>query len=392
MPQPAFTKEKWWASFGEQDPTLEYATPVAATKWIGKVKTGSGLTAKQKLMQMYFSGGGRLPFEAADLGSAIEGLSIAGELQDGFFPALAFGTVDDQGTASGASTTLTALSAIGSTSLAVASGAGIANLDFVQVRDVGAAGIAEIRQVTAGGGTATLTLDKAIRRAKASGATVQRVIAPFTHTLRVVDNFPIPFTLQTVYRPGTPQELAHQYAGMIIQEITLTQDIKELLNFAASCIGSRLVNLTPPATLPTVKTTKSYRYADAVYTYFGATLNGVVGHGWTLRNGGAMEHWSRSPLGEFPAEYVPGRFVMEHTITVIARDNTLSTQLINRATGLSATIVYTRGANDTLTISMTGGVILEAPHDAPDEGKIQVPLKWLPGEVQLAFVDANAYY
>lgn len=393
MPTPAFTKETWRPSFGEQlaSAAIESAA-AAATTWIGKVKTGSGLGGKAKLEQHWFaSSSGRLAYEAADLGYDVDGLSVTYEVQDGLLLALAAGIVDDQGSTPTLTTTLNGAVAAEATSVVVTSSAGYSVNDFIRIYDAGSSGIAEIRKITVIASN-TLTLDKFVRRAHATGAQVNKVVAPFTHTLKVLDDFPKPFTFQSVYRPGSAQELAMQFAGCFCQDFTLTQDERDLLVCAYNFAGSKPINVTPPAALPTKSTVKSYRYADAAYTYFGATLNGVQSHNLSWKNGGGMEWWSRTPNGEFPAEYVPGRAVFEHSITVVVRDSTIWTNLIARAVGLSATILYTRGASDTLSINMTGGVLIEGPHDAPDEGKITVPMKWLPGEVQLVFVNSDPYY
>lgn len=395
MPTPAFTKETWRPAFAEQDYTAAIETPSALTpSWLGKVKTGSGLGMKPKLEQHWFaSDKGRLAFEAAYLGVDLDGLSNVFEVQDGKFLALAFGFVDDQGSTPTTTTTLNGAVTAPTTNITVAATT-LNNSDVIQIYDSGGSGTAEIRTVASGGGTVNLVLDKAIRRNKANGATVKKVVAPFTHTLKVADPipFPLPFTYQASYRPGSAQELSVQFAGCFITDFSLNQDERDLLVCTANFAGSKPVIVTPPATIPSRVTTKSYRYADAVYTYFGSTLNGVQSHSLSMKQGGGMEWWSRTPNGEFPAEFVPGRAVFEHEITAIVRDNTLWTNILAVATGLSCTILYTRGSNDTLSINMTGGVLTEAPHDAPDEGKITVPMKWLPGEVQLVFVDSNPYY
>lgn len=106
-----------------------------------------------------------------------------------------------------------------------------------------------------------------------------------------------------------------------------------------------------------------------------------------------MEHWSRGDANApFAAEYVPERGMFEHEITIIERNDDIWDQLLLRATGLAATILYTRGVNDTLSMNMTGGVLTEAPGDIPDTGKVMRTLRYLPGDFQLVAVDSTPSY
>ncbi|MEE9196959.1 MAG: hypothetical protein V3U45_02335, partial [bacterium] len=247
----------------------------------------------------------------------------------------------------------------------------------------------EIRTIT---GLGPITFTQPLRRVHAAGDACIERIAPFTHTLRVANDFPWPFTFQSAIRPGLSDEVAKAFAGCFLQEATLQQDLKEVLTVTPTIIGSRPGDIVPPATLPTPITTPSYTFHHATYTFFGAALDGVQSHRTVLRNGGDMKHWSRNPLGEFAAEYIPDQHVIEHEMTVINRDDNIWDQLLLRAGGLAATILYTRGTDDTLSINMTGGVLEEAPDDLPASAEVTTPMRFVPAEAQLVFVDAIPGY
>src|SRR3990172_2360632 len=215
MPTPAYTKEQFVLSFGEQDPTTEISTPAAApTTWIGKLRTLTGWDKRNRLEMHYFSvdgaGGGRKPFEAVDLGVDIEGITLTYEVQNPALLALAMGHVEDVGSTPTNATTLSAPAAAGDTSVTVASATGYATNDYVQIGS--GAQKPEVRQVTTVV-TNTINFAKKLRRAHANGDAVTEVVAPFTHTMKVGEDFPQPFTLQGVYRPGFSNELAWQIAG-----------------------------------------------------------------------------------------------------------------------------------------------------------------------------------
>lgn len=394
-PTPAYTKEFHIASFGEQDMqnwvgAAGIETPVPATKWIGKIRGIGGHGIKAKLEQHYFSGGGRIPFENVDLGVDIDGVSLAYEVQDWALVVLAFGHVEDVGSSPTNATTLTATANPGDLTITVASAAGYATNDRVQVGS--GAQKPEVR-IVAGVAGSVITLDKKLRRKHASGDAVNEVTSPFTHTIKVGDDFPIPWTLQSVFRAGLTDELAMQFAGMHTQELTFEQAERDLLLATHTIGGSKPVDVAPPASVPAKVLTGSYKFAQAVYTYFSVPLNGVLTHRTRLRSGGQMQPWSRGDANAFyAAEYIPERAIFEHDISVINRNDDIWDQILLRAVNLSANIVYTRGANDTATFQMTNCGLIEAPADVPDTGKVTVPMRIMPGDFQIVVVDLTPYH
>ncbi len=394
IPSPAYIGEMARVSYGEQLPTASLRTPVAGDSWIGKVPGGvSALGFKSNQVQKWFSGDGRLAQEAVDLGVDVGPITVPFEIQDGRFITMLFGHVKDEGTVQPSSpggSTLSADADPGDTTVTLVSEVDYGIGEFIEIATDGTGDEEpEIRTIT---GLAPITFVQPLRRSHSSGLACVERIAPFTHTLRVTNPYPLPFTLQAVFRAGLSDELAMAFAGCYMQEASLEQDLREVLRATATVIGSKPSDIVPPATLPTPVTTASYVFHQAAYTFFGSPLTGVQSHRTVLRNGGAMKHWSEDTDGEYAAEYVPGQHQIEHEITVIGRDDSVWDQLLARASGLAATVVYTRGTGDTLTISMTGGVLEEAPHDIPDSGEVAIPMRLTPAEAQLVFVDSIPGY
>lgn len=401
VPSPAYTGERFRLGFGEQTLVAALETPVVGSTWIGKVVrggvTGFGPTILHP--QKWFSGDGRLPSERVNLGVDLDGIGVSYEVQDGRFLSQAFGHVTDTGTVQGASpggSTLATAIAEGDTSLDITNGTNYANGEFIEV-DVGGTGEAEpeIRSIVSGAlgaGAQTFVVDHAFHRAHLISVACIERIAPFTHTLRVADSYPRPFTLQGTYRAaGTSLETSMAIAGCHIQEFSLAQDVDGLLIANCTVVASRPVDITPPATLPTVVVQESLRFADAAYTtpYMGMTpFVGVKAHSTTMRNGGEMNRHSRDDaVSEFAAEYVPEVAEFEHEITKTARDREAWDELLARADPLTGTILYTSlGTPDTLSVNMTNGVIMSAPADNP-EGRFDQVMSFSAGELQLVFVD-----
>ena len=391
MPVPAYTGERFRLSFGEQPALTAFETAVVATAWIGKLLKGgvAGLGPVNNHIQQFFSGDGRLPTERVLLGVDVGPITVPFQVQDGRFLTLAYGSVTDEGTdvGGGGGGVLDVAIVPGDTLVDVSVVTNYAIGDDVEVGNggPGATDPSEIRTISAVG-AADVTVSRAFRRAHPIGAVCNEVAAPFTHTLFVGTDFPIPFTLQGVHNPGATDELAMAFAGCVIQEWVLTLDVDGLLVASCTIPGSRATDIVPPATLPTALTTGSYRFADAAYTYSSLPLvDGVRSHTTTMRNGGELPRHSRATLGEFPAEYVPDQAEFEHEVTTIVRRDDAWDALLARTDPVTGDVLFTRGA-DTLRIDMTAMVILEGSHDNP-EGRLERPLSFTPGEVQLIFVD-----
>lgn len=388
----AYTGELFRLGYGEQDPAAALETPVVGTTWIGKTRPGtlSGFMPTNIHDQKWFSGDGRLATERALHGVDIGPVSWSYEVQNGRYLALLFGTNSDEGTdvGGGGGSDLDGATVAGATTVTLTSVANYAISDYIQI---GTGITAEIRQIS-GIAAQVLTLDFRLRRAHADAEVCNEVTTPVTHTIRVGDDFPIPHTLQGSWRFGQTNELSAQLAGCHGQEVTLAQDLDGELVATPTVIGSRPVDVTPPASLATPLTTASYLFSQAAYTYSSLpAVDGVRSHFTTLRNGGEMKRWSRSTNAEFGAEYVPDQAPFDHELTKIARRDDGWDALLARTDPVTGNILYTRGASDTLTIDFTNMVVLQVTKDNP-EGAVEEIVTFSPGEVRLIFVDAINYY
>jgi len=120
------------------------------------------------------------------------------------------------------STTLSGAVTKGATTITLASTP--AEGDILMIDDAGNG--AECRKVSTvtGAGPYDCTLDQALDRAHADGATVTKVIAPFTHTLAPGLVLPS-YTIET-YQGGVGSVSSHQYAGALVSKLKFVGDNK----------------------------------------------------------------------------------------------------------------------------------------------------------------------
>lgn len=95
-----------------------------------------------------------------------------------------------------------------------------------------------------------------------------------------------------------------------------------------------------------------------------------------------------------PKEITYGNFDAELSATVTITDKSLYTELVNGDTKFDGNIQFTRDNGDTLDINLSGCKIRSAPHDVPEEGKIDVDVTIAVGDVDVEMVDTiyNASY
>lgn len=160
----------------------------------------------------------------------------------GFWLGALLGDVVGTGTASGGSTTLAALSAVGA--VTVSSTATEPATTILQI-DTGSK--AEIRSVVSvsGAGPFTLTLNSPLSFAHSNGATVQPVVAPFTNAFA-------PYSLAQGQAPAlTVSDFngfnMRQFAGAEVSEVAFKFTAEELFQYTTKVFSAAPVTGTAPA-------------------------------------------------------------------------------------------------------------------------------------------------
>lgn len=182
---------------------------------------------------------------------------------------------------SGTTTTLSAASSAAATTVTVTSATGITVGTIIQidVNTVSGSKTSEIRKVTTVAST-TLTLDVALVYAHASGAQVNVVVAPFTHTLVEQNNLP---SLTVEKNLGSFQSL--QFAGCKVGKF----DIKVPTGNSPAGItmdlsGQSVATLSSPTAI-SVAAESPYVFAEATLTMFGSVRTEASNCTVTIDNG-----------------------------------------------------------------------------------------------------------
>lgn len=170
------------------------------------------------------------------------------------------------------STTLSASTTAGATSITVASTTGItAGTTIVQIDvNTGTTTTSECRKVSTITGTTapyTLTLDTALVYAHASGAAVSTVVAPFTHSITQANQLA---SLTIEKNLGNFESL--QFSGARVNKLSVTcQTTNQEAAISADMIAKHVGVLTTPSAI-TIANENPFVFAEGTLSLFGQTV------------------------------------------------------------------------------------------------------------------------
>ena len=175
------------------------------------------------------------------------------------------------------STTLAALSAAGATTISTT--ATFSVNDIIQV-DSNGSGKAECRKVTivSGAGPYTITVDTPLTFGHANGATVAKVVAPFTHTIAEANVLPS-FTIEK----GLAGLTSLQYAGAVADKLGIKGTTKAEVQSTVSFVAQKDAQIA--STTPSYTTEPPIILAGVAVTLFSASDTYVESFDLSLDNG-----------------------------------------------------------------------------------------------------------
>jgi hypothetical protein len=256
------------ASIGQDNAvgTGIFGTPVTPTSTTSSVSTVAGATTITVTSPTGFATNQEILIDTGQLLEVRKISGVAGSVitvADALFFAHPSGATVSTAT----TTTLSAPSIVGATTVTVTSATGIVQNSFVQidVNSVTGTTTSEVRRVT-NVATNTLTLDTALVYAHASGAQVVLVTTPYTHTITQQNSLP---SLTVEKNLGSFQSL--QFAGCKVNKFDVKAPTgNNPVDITADMMGQSVLSLTTP-TAVTVTSESPFVFAEAVLTAFGNT-------------------------------------------------------------------------------------------------------------------------
>lgn len=333
-------------------------------------------------------------FQLMELKRTVED-SFQFAVTNGLWLAKAFGidSVTDPTDSATASTTLGANATPGASTVTLISGTGFANGDYIQIGTTGTDVASEFRLINSGGGTTTITLDLPLTYTHTSGATVKdfHTVTVIQHVITPTDTLPFPTTtLELDYLDSTGLSL--YLKGVAVDSVTVSGGETDILNGTVNFKAFQAVKNTGALSTITAATVKPYNFSMGSFTYYGASIARVQDFSLTYNNGGKVKVYHNATQGQYAYEYITGAAEYTLDTTIIPSDTTVFDAL--KTSGpVAATILYTRGTNDTIQFSFTNCEIKQAPHSVPEEAEVQTKLSLVPRNLTVTVtLPGSAYY
>ncbi len=328
-----------------------------------------------------------------DYNNSVEGrhtlaCSIPFALQSALPLFYAFGKETCVGTdvAAGGGSTLDGDTAVGATTVDVASAADYAVNDYIQV-DVTTN--AEVRKIT-GISTNTITLDKALRLAHSSGVACNEVTSPYTHTLSVADSLKS-FTLEGAQLADT--NFVRHVNGCQVDTLEVGcaegEELKTTFGIKAikpETSGTSASTVTPATTAP-------FMFDEGVITLHGGPIARLKDFKLNMNNKLIEGRYISGSDPRYPYEIVCGRRENEFTVTMGIDSKTIYDLLKTPGAATTFSAKFTRTAStDTIDFQMTAVRMKSAPHPFPEEGAMEVQASYIGKTCSVVIEDTTPYY
>ncbi|MBU1449113.1 hypothetical protein KKF45_04705 [Patescibacteria group bacterium] len=310
-------------------------------------------------------------------------------MQNWRFAFMGFGIEKTTGTdvSGGGGGTLTTATQIGETIITGSLDAAYAVNDYIEIESGGTN--PEVRKITAISGN-DRTLDFPLRYAHAATVVLNEVTSPYTHTI-TANNEVSGFDLVGVYDEAT--DLVRDALFTKITTIDLASSVDDLLKCSVDIRSSDVID-TQSAPSVTVVTTDPFHYR---MVSGGITLNAinyanVESFSYKLDRGIQTIYTHQDTVTNKPFYLIEGRRKHEVSMVIIPLNKNIY-DLIVGGTLFTASVTFTRGSNDTFTITWANVLLSSAPHGMVIDGPVKVTATMHPGSLtSISVTDSIPYY
>lgn len=195
------------------------------------------------------------------------------------------------------------------------------------------------------------------------------VAGTYTHTITCADAAPKSMCLEALYNDGT-DDFIRYYTGAVVTGGTLAAEeegfLKCNLDIEAAMVTS---STTEAASTVTQLDTEPYVFCEGAATYFGSAYARVLDFNISVKRTFKARRYIQSANACYPYEINFGPRDIEMSTTIVAADDMAQygtayyKELLSpTAGGSTMTLLFTRGAGDTLSVTLTGCGVKTAPH------------------------------
>ena len=315
----------------------------------------------------------------------------------------------------GGASTLNGSTVAGATSIILFSANGYAQNDIIQIDVNSSSHIDECRKITLIVSN-TLTLDYPLHYAHLSGADCREVVAPYTHTISEQSTIPSMTIQHELYDSSGTSQLIRRFSGGKVGSMSFSgnegEELKVSLNDILFTSYKKTGDSGVASVTPSYPTSLPYIFSYAALSFWGTTFARVKSFNLDVSNNLEAKYYLTTGASAYlPYEIREGKREHKLGVKVDITDGTLFNELvkfgINQGAsvdglfkGFDASIVFTRGTNDTITFTLPetsaaaggdaqGCFIKSAPHNIGSDPQMSVDLDILARSMKIVVVDSN---
>lgn len=275
-------------------------------------------------------------------------------------------------------------------------------IEFMQHRNVGSGANLHILQAGARklSGNIPVTLQ--------NGAPIKYLLGtysvvgtdPYTHTITCANGKPDSMCLEALYNDGT-DDFIRYFTGTVVTGGTIVAEEEGFVKCNLD-IESAMVTTTTTETASTVTQleTEPYIFCEGAATYFGSAYARVLDFNISVKRAFKTRRYIQTDNACYPYEINFGPRDIEISTTIVAADDVATygtayyEELLDpTGAGTTMTLLFTRGASDTLSVTLTGCGLKSAPHGInPSAEDTPISLSLIAKGISAEVVDSIATY
>lgn len=192
----------------------------------------------------------------------------------------------------------------------------------------------------------------------------------YTHAITCADAKPPSMCLEAQYNDGTDDWLRY-YQGVVVTGGSISAEeegfLKANLEIEAAYVQSPNASVTIPSSV-TQLTTEPYVFCEGVATYFGSIYARVIDFSISVKRAFKARRYIQDTQACYPYEINFGPRDIEMSTTVVAADDISGfgtayyEELLAPESNNTMELMFTRGASDTLKITVSNCGLKSAPH------------------------------
>ena len=275
-------------------------------------------------------------------------------------------------------------------------------IDFHQHRNVGSG--ANLHVLAAGArrlsGSIPVTLQNGLPLKYLLGTYSVAGTDPYTHTITCANGKPSSMCIEAQYNDGTNDFLRY-YSGSVVTGGSLAAEEEGFLKCNLDIESALAVSsTTATASEPTQLETEPYVFCEGAATYFGSAYARVLDFNISVKRAFKARRYIQADNACYPYEINFGPRDIEMSTTIVAADDVAQygtgyfKELLDpTGAGTTITLLFTRGLNDTLSVTLTGCAVKAASHPInPAAEDIPVSVELIAKGISAEVVDSIATY